>query len=191
MSDGDPQEISKKSKKRAWEETQIEEKVDEDEADVAVEKPISESTKNLIYALIADPSVTDPEKYLPLIEKISTMTEDQGLAYLECLTVFKNVKVHSHLSKQALVFLCRLVCHPNDIVTQEIISNDQAVIDGIAFVIGKAVSMFGRLAPFVLLTLYGGASWASHYQFKKASPKPTVSDDNLREKPNGENNNFC
>jgi hypothetical protein len=132
----------------------------------------------------------DPEKYLPLIQKISQLTETQALAYLECLNVSKNVKNHSKLSERLTDFLSTYVCHPSDTATKKLICEDDTIRDGMSYGIGYLVSLFGKYAPLVLMSIYAAASWGSHYTFKKPSPKPTVPNDFLCPKSKGEDNNI-
>jgi len=181
-------EVSKK--KRTFRETEISEIDSDSEAGKENDKPLTEGTKNLILTLIADPSINDPEKYLPLINKISLLSEQQALAYLECLNVSKNVKNHGKLSEKLTNYLSNYVCHPNDHDMKKLIAEDETIKDGMAYGIGVLLSLFGRYAPLVLIAIYGTTSWGSNYTFKKPSPKPTVPDDLLRPKSNGENNNL-
>jgi len=190
MSEDGPEISQTRTKKRTWEEGEISE-IDEEEVQQQIpEKPITTETKDLILTLIADPKINDPDKYLPLITKISALTEPQAIAYLECLTLSRNVKNHGKLSDKALSFLSNYVCHPNDQETRKLICEDETIRDGLAYAIGYLVCLFGRYAPLVLAGIYGASSWGTHYNFKKHSAKPTVQDDLLRPKSNGENNNI-
>ena len=175
-----------KTKKRTFREAEIEEGQEEEEI---ICEPIKNSTKKEIFNLLGYNVSKEAEALIPTIKKVSEFSEEDGKTFLDCLYTTQHCKLNGALSKTLVVFLSRAITHPNDKSTFLDIQNDDNIKDGISQWIGWFLMKFGNFAPLIILGLYGGTSWLNHYDFKKTPARPTVSDDNLREKPNGQDNN--
>lgn len=149
-----------KTQKRSYTEA-FEEKVDnESEEDNQNDlRSATHKTKDEIYRIWTSVCNEKSEELLPLVEKLSRLTESQALAYLACLKAVNSQSVHKHLSLRLLVFLSRGLCHPEDDITPIAMEQDPFLINGISLVVSDILTAVGRLALPLLLSAYAGTSW--------------------------------
>lgn len=154
-----------KTQKRTYTEA-FEEDVDSDTEDK--DTPASHKTKEEIYRVWQDVNHAETEKLLPLIEKVSKLSEAQANVYLNCLKAINSQTVHKHLSSRVLSFLAQGLCHPDDILTPQAMQQDPYVLNGISMFVSDLLSVVGRFSLPLLLSAYGVTSWYYYNQ-------PTVS----------------
>ena len=166
------------SQKRTVEQN-YEDDVDSEDSELA--GPITPETKNKILRLAAALTHTDPKTYLPLIEKLRNMTENEALLYLECLEASVNQEAYTGITQMALESVADLIIHPEDKETKIALVNDPIVRKLAGQECGNMLSTAGKAGLFIILSFYAVTSWSrrkfqSFARFQKPPPKPTLSD---------------
>lgn len=185
-----------KTQKRTYKDA-FEESVDSDTEDK--DTPASNKTKEEIYRMWEHTDQEESEKLLPLIEKVSKLSEAQANVYLNCMKAINSQKVHRHLSSRVLCFFSEMLCHPDDVITPQAMQEDPYVVNGISLFVSDILSVVGKFSLPLLLTAYAGTSWyyfnqpTTKTKEKKVSgtpgvPTPTVQNDGVRPVTDGENN---
>jgi hypothetical protein len=145
-----------KTQKRTYKEA-FEEEVDTDAEDQ--DTPASGKTKEEIYRIWQHVNYDESEKLLPLIEKVSQLSQAQADVYLSCLKAINSQTVHKHLSSRVLNFFSQWLCHPDDILTPKAMQEDPYVINGISLFVSDILSLVGKFSLPLLLTAYATTSW--------------------------------
>jgi len=166
--------------------------------------PASAKTKEEIYRVWTSVCNEKADEVLPLVEKVSRLSENQAKAYLQCLKAVNSQYIHKHLSSRLLTFFSNSVCHPDDRITPQAMEADPYLLNGISMLVSDGLTFFGRYALPMLLSAYAGTSW---YYYKSVSRKnereskrsrqdegpsggivtSTVQTDGMREIADGEN----
>lgn len=157
-----------KNNKRTYSEVfqeKVVEEVNEDE--LTTVKP---STKEAIYRLWSASGGEHSNELLPLVEKVSKLTEAQAKAYLECLQAFNAQKSHKHLSNRVLSFISQMVCHPKDPLTRLAMEEDIFLVNGIANGISDMLFYLGQISIPILIATYGSFSWYTARQWEREHP---------------------
>lgn len=152
----EPIKTQKRSYTEAFEEQVDDEEEEDDKNDM---RSATHKTKDEIYRIWTSVCNEKSEELLPLVEKLSRLTESQALAYLACLKAVNSQTVHKHLSLRLLIFLSRGLCHPDDAVTPLAMEQDPFLINGISLLVSDILTAVGRLALPLLLSAYAGTSW--------------------------------
>jgi len=188
-------EKKKRTFKQAFEEKE-EESEDEEQT-----KLCTKETREQIYALWSQACEEKGKELLPLVQKLSTMSESEAKAYLSCLKAVHSKSVHSHITSRILEFVSYTACHPHDVVTPLAMQQDEYLSSGISLLVGDFLSTIGRLGIIALLFVYAGSSRYTYGEKKKGpltnkergivptsgAPEETLSIDGMRESRNGEN----
>lgn len=182
-----PIETQKRTFTEAFEED-VDSKSDNEDEEIAA----THATKEEIYRVWTSVCAEKSEELLPLVEKVSKLSEAQAKAYLTCLKAVNSQSIHKHLSLRLLVFLAGHLCHPEDSITPTAMEEDPFLLNGISMFVSDILGKVGRFGLPLLLSAYAGTSW---YWFRKkktprvpvgASPS-TISNDGMRSIPDGEN----
>ena len=183
-------------KKRTYTET-FEEKEDEETEDDEQTIPCSKQTREEIYNLWSQKWDQDGEKLLPIVQKLSTMSEAEAKAYLACLKAMHGRSVHKHLTSRVLSVISHMVCHPHDVTTPLAMQEDEYLITGVSLCVSDVLAALGKLGLLLLLFLYASSSRFTHQERKKPTdntgkaisitPEP-ISSHGVLQSRDGENN---
>lgn len=183
-----------KTKKRTYQQVH-EEDEEEEEEDEDAQKPCSKKTRDKIYQIWTQAWEERGAELLPLVQKLSTMSEAEAKAYLACLQACHSRSIHQHISAKILEAGSVLLCHPNDALTPLAMQEDDYLKSGISLLVSDCLSFLGRMGFAALLLAYAGAS---RYTHRETRSKPviektgiateTVSTDGLRQGGDGEDN---
>lgn len=181
-----------KNNKRTYSEVFTEKVVDEQPEDETIN--VKPATKEAIYRLWSASGGEQSNELLPLVEKVSKLTEAQAKAYLECLQAFNAQKSHKHLSNRVITFLSHLVCHPKDPLTRLAMEEDVFLVNGIANGISDLLFYLGQISIPILICTYGTFSWYTARQWerehpnenKTGAPVSSIQNDGVSEVSNGQ-----
>lgn len=179
-------------KKRTFQKAFEEEEDEEEDQDAT--KPCSKETKEAIYTLWTQAWDEKGEELLPLVQKLSNMSEQEAKAYLACLKAVHSRSVHKHISSKLLGGISRFICHPSDAVTPLIMEEDKYLIQNMSLMVSDVLTKIGRIGFFMLIFAYGGTSRYFHAERRKPPAPPisaantAISTDGLRQGGDGENN---
>lgn len=186
-------------KKRTFSETFQEEETEEEDPEET--QPCTKETRDNIYNLWSQAWDENGEKLLPLVQKVSAMSESQAKAYLQCLKAIHSRSMHKHLSEKILYFLANLICHPLDITTPIAIQEDEYLKTGTSLWVSDLLSLVGKVGTILLLFAYGGLSRYSYRETpfeknkrintteeKKCFAQTPIPTNGVCESGNGENN---
>lgn len=142
------------------------------------EVPISQRTKQKIMRISSSLSKTNPDIYLPLIKKLSNLSELEAQQYLDCLEACRNKEAYSALSARVIDTISDIIIHPEDDETREDMQQDQILQALMGHQVGSVLEMAGGAALIFLLIFYGLTSWSkirriaafiNHASFQNAS----------------------
>lgn len=191
------------TQKRTYTNTFVEDVDSSDNEDE--ESPATHKTKEEIYRTWSSVSNEKTEELLPLVERLSKLTEAQAKAYLACLKAMHSQTIHKHLSSRLITFLAYNVCHPKDILTPTAMIEDAFLVNGISLFVSDIMTAVGRLALPLLLSAYAGTSWYWYSRkfeksnfceeckenknetIKAGAATSTVQNDGVRSVSNGQN----
>lgn len=164
------------SKKRTVEQA-FEDKVEDEEA----VKPVSPATKQAILRLASALTKTDPKKYLPIINKIKDMTEQEALMFLECLEASHVDETYGALTARVVSCISDIVIHPSDVETKEEMVNDELLNRLTSRQVASVLEKAGGAALLFLILFYGASSWSrvhfiNQLPFFNAAPVQNDSD---------------
>jgi len=148
-------------KKRTYTELHEEETQTEEE-DEEQEKPASSKTKEQIYHLWTQAWEEKGAELLPLVQKLSTMSEAEAKAYLGVLQAVHSKNVHKHITDKILYFISNIVCHPKDALTPLAMQEDQYLKSGTSLMVSDFLTFLGRMGYLALVFAYGGTSRYLH-----------------------------
>lgn len=179
-------------KKRTYTELHEEDTVsEEDEED---EQPVTKKTKEQIYHIWSQAWEEKGAELLPIVQKLSTMSESEAKAYLAVLQAVHSKNVHKHITDKILYFISNIVCHPKDALTPLAMQEDEYLKSGTSLMVSDFLTWLGRMGYLALVFAYGGTS---RYLYQDARPKQvtspgaateTVQTDGVRPVGDGENN---
>lgn len=161
----------------------------EDIEETPVRVPLKPNTKKEILYFASQLTKTDPAKYIPFLEKINDMSDDEAQTYLECLKASLCTETYGALTTRVIEFLADVIVHPSDIDTKIEMLNDKTLESLISSEVGSILLKAGKAAIVLLLAFYGGTSWArTRLQlFERVTPAPTpLQNDGMREEQIGE-----
>jgi hypothetical protein len=183
-------------KKRTFKEAFEEKEVSETEEDETQQIPCKKKTRDEIYNLWAQKWDKDGKDLLPIVQKLSTMSESEAQAYLACLKAMHSRSVHQHLSSKMLTIVSHIVCHPNDITTPLAMQEDEYLVTGVSLFVNDVLTALGKFGLLILIFLYASASRITHKE--ERTKKRVVEVDNttgeaipsngMREGRDGEDN---
>lgn len=171
------------TKKRTVEQA-FEDKIVEEED----KTPITPQTKKRILSLASSLTKTDPKSYLPIINRIKDMSEQEAILYLECLEASASHETYGALTLRVLSTIADLVVHPSDIETKQEMVEDEILQGLTSRQIGAVLERAGGAALIFLIAFYGASSWA-RVRFINQIPffnEAPISDDSNSKEPVGE-----
>jgi hypothetical protein len=149
-------------KKRTFDEVHEETEINEEDEEGA--QPCSKKTKDDIYNLWTHSWHEEGEKLLPLVQKLSAMTESEAKAYLACLKAVSSRSAHKHLTDRLLMYMSNFSCHPNDVITPIHMQEDEYLKTGASMLVSDFLGYLGRIGFVALLFAYAGTSRYFHRQ---------------------------
>lgn len=202
MSDFDEEEVDPElisnikkpieKKKRTYTELHEEETVSEE--DEEEEQPVTKKTKDQIYHLWSQNWEQKGTELLPIVQKLSTMSEEEAKAYLAVLQAVHSKNAHKHITDKILYFVSTIVCHPKDALTPLAMQEDEYLKSGTSLMVSDFLTFLGRMGYLALLVAYGGTSRYLYQEAKSKTVTPpgvateTVQDDGVRARGDGEDN---
>lgn len=179
-------------KKRTYQQVHEEEtESEENEDDI---KPCTKKTKDEIYSVWNQAWEEKGAELLPLVQKLSTMSESEAKAYLACLKAVHSRVAHKHITDKVLQITSQILCHPNDALTPLAMQEDEFLKSGTSLLVAEFLGFLGKLGFFALLAGYAGTSRYLHRTTvsktivdKTGAATETVQDDGVCEGRDGEN----
>lgn len=121
---------------------------------------ITPKTKQRIMRIASSLSKTNPDIYLPLIKKLSGITEAEAQQYLDCLEACRNKEAYSALSARVIDTISDIIIHPEDDETRMDMQQDEVLKSLMGHQVGTILEMAGGAALLFLLIFYGLTSWS-------------------------------
>jgi len=148
------------TKKRTYSETFNEDTESEEDDDAKIQ--CTKATRDEIYRVWTEAWDSKGEELLPLVQKLSKMSEQQAKAYLTCLKAVQSRIAHASLSKRMLTFISEYLCHPDDPLTPLAMQDDAYLNNGIQMFTSDILSALGKIGIVALLFIYGATSRYYH-----------------------------
>lgn len=165
----------------------FENEVKDDEAT----KAITSQTRHEILHIATLLTKTDPSKYLPVLEKVNSMTEEEAKLYLQCLKASVNYETYGAISSRIIEALAEWVCHPSDDETKIEMLSDTTLENLISQEVGSLMMKAGKAAVLLLISFYGITSWSKvRFQLfqpiKRGTARAPFSNDGGSEEQDGQ-----